>query len=203
VADDKSETKRHILSVTVKLLEKTSSTNLRLVDVAKAAFVAVATIYYHFDSREQLIAEAQAITFLMLTEPLHGMFARAEVALVSGDRDDFWGAIGDHIRLSWAMGVRDDERGVLTVLRDVHSQPHTRRDFDQEVSASFSRFAHLLEEAKALGWVRKSIDARALIILFWAASPGQGLIRNLHLEAIAPERIRDMFLDIIEPEDAT
>lgn len=190
------ETKRHILAVTARLLETTSSEHLRIVDIADDASVAVPTIYYHFESRQRLIAEAQALVFLILSEPLQGLLSRAEAALVERDGESFWDVIGNHILLGWTLGQRDDERGVLNVLRDVRSDPTTRREFDQGVKDSFLRLVNLIDEAKVVGWARPDIDTGALVVSFWAASSGQTIVSNLYLKGISPERIRDLFLDI-------
>ena len=74
-------TRRHIVESVVKLLTQRPSREIHLADVAERAHVGVQTIYYHFDSRTQLIAEAQALTYYRLTEPFHEYITKAEKAL--------------------------------------------------------------------------------------------------------------------------
>jgi len=190
-----AETKRRILAVTAGMLETTSSERLRVVDIADEAYIAVPTIYYHFTSRKRLIAEAQALVFDNLSKPLQGIIEMAEIALANRDEIVFWEMVGKHILLGWRLGQRDDERGVLKVLRDVLSDPNTRRDFEHGVKESFARLLKLIEDAKTLGWADQSIDTSALIASFWAASSGQTIVGSSLPAHISPERIRDLFLN--------
>lgn len=192
-----SETMRHILAETVKMLRDTPSEHLHVTDIAEAAHVSVPTIYYHFESRQRLIAEAQAVAYLHLSEPLHGTLAVAERALQERDQTAFWEVVGNHILQAWVSGQRDDEGGVVKVLRDVLSDPKIKEDFDQIVNESFTRWVGLIEEARRLGWAEQDIDIAALVSSFWAASVGQTIVGNPYLMGISPERIRDLFLGFV------
>lgn len=192
-----SDTRHSILAETVRRLQRTSSQQLRVNDIAEAVFVSVPTIYYHFESRQRLIAEAQAIAYLHLSEPLHGTLAVAERALAERDEVTFWEVVGNHILQAWVSGQRDDEGGVVKVLRDVLSDPKTQQDFDQIINESFTRWVSLIEEARQLGWADQDIDIAALVSSFWAASVGQTIVGNPYLMGISPERIRDLFLGFV------
>ena len=192
-----SETNRRILAATARMLATTPSEQLRVADIAGVAHVSVPTIYYHFESRQRLIAEAQALVYLHLSEPLHGTLSRAELALVERDEAAFWVVVGGHIMLAWSSGQRDDGRGVVKVLHDVLSDPKTQQDFNQIVDDSFTRWVGLIEEAKGLGWADQDIDIGALVASFWAASVGQTIVGNPYLTGITSERIRDLFLSFV------
>ncbi|MHB1172426.1 MAG: TetR/AcrR family transcriptional regulator [Lacisediminihabitans sp.] len=192
-----SETNRRILAAAARLLETTRSDKVRVTDVAEVAHISVPTIYYHFESRQRLIAEAQAVAYLHLSEPLHGTLAVAERALQERDQAAFWEVVGNHILQAWVSGQRDDEGGVVKVLRDVLSDPMIKEDFDQIINESFTRWVGLIEEARRLGWAEQDIDIAALVSSFWAASVGQTIVGNPYLMGISPERIRDLFLGFV------
>jgi AcrR family transcriptional regulator len=192
-----SDTNRRILAAATRLLETTPSDKFHVADVAELALVSVPTIYYHFESRQRLIAEAQAVAYLHLSEPLHGTLAVAEKALVEKDEVTFWEVVGNHVLQAWVSGQRDDEGGVVKVLRDVLSDPKTKQEFDGIINESFTRWVGLIEEARRLGWAEQDIDIAALVSSFWAASVGQTIIGNPYLMGISPERIRDLFLGFV------
>ena len=78
-------TRGHIIEVAQAMLAERPSGDIHLADIAEGAHVGVQTIYYHFDSRNQLIAEAQAAIYKNLTEPQHENQIVAEASLVPED----------------------------------------------------------------------------------------------------------------------
>jgi AcrR family transcriptional regulator len=197
-----SETNRRILDETVRMLRNTSSEQVHVTEIAEAAHVSVPTIYYHFESRQRLIAEAQAIAYFHLSEPLHGTLAAAERALREGDESAFWDVVGNHVLEACVSGQRDDEGSVLKVLRDVLSDPKTKEDFGQIINESFNQWVGLIEEARRFGWAEQDIDIGALVSSFWAASVGQTIVGNPCLMGISPERIRNLFLGFVVAKGA-
>lgn len=175
-------------------MTESGTSDLRVVDVAKRASVGVPTIYYHFESRTQLIAEAQLSNYLALLEPLHGCLTRAEAALEAGDREGYVDAIGDNLVLAWKAGQHGDRWGVVRLLLDVWSDPKTQARFCTMLELQFTRWIGLAERAKALGWVDPSLDGAVLLATFWSATIGQVITSSSHVIDPSPESIRDFFL---------
>jgi AcrR family transcriptional regulator len=193
-----SQCHRSILVSTRRLLETTPSEHLRISDIAEDAHVSVPTIYYHFATRQSLIAEAQALVYQYLSEPLHQSLLLAELSILKNNEATFWRVVGRHLVLAWSSGQSDVGQGIVKVLRDVRSDPKTRNDFDVVVNDSFARWVRLFEEAQRLGWTEQGIDIGALVVSFWAASVGQSIVGNPCLMEISPERMRDLFLGFVK-----
>jgi len=175
-------------------MAESGTSDLRVVDVAKRASVGVPTIYYHFESRTQLIAEAQLSNYLGLLEPLHGCLARAEAALETEDRAGYVDAIGENLVLAWKAGQHGDRWGVVRLLLDVWSDPKTQSRFCTLLEQQFTRWIDLAERAKALGWVDPSLDGAVLLATFWSATIGQVITSSSSVIDPSPEAIRDFFL---------
>lgn len=58
------DTRRRILDATVKVIDANGEAAVRLIQVARSASVTPSVISYHFGSREQLVAEAQAERYI-------------------------------------------------------------------------------------------------------------------------------------------
>ena len=160
-------TRRHIVESVVKLLAQRPSREIHLADVAERAHVGVQTIYYHFDSRTQLIAEAQALTYYRLTEPFHEYITKAEKALRDEDQESFWSAIGDNVTLAWSFGHSDDRWRVVKLLIDISEDPTAQRQFWDSLEVQFERWIDIVEAAKIQGWVDRRdrrVGARQFVL---------------------------------------
>lgn len=189
-------TRRHIIEVTEAMLGERPSGEIHLSDVAERAHVGVQTIYYHFDSRNQLIAEAQASTYMRLTEPLHDYLVSAEAALESAHEADFWEALGNNIVLAWSYAASGDRWKIPKLLIDISSDAKTQREFSEALETQLDRWINVIEKAKQHGWIDAEIDTYALITSCWAASVGQAIFANSTKIYYTPQSIRDFFIDI-------
>ena len=191
-----SSTRRHIIDVTEKMLGERPSSEIHLADIADQAHVGVQTIYYHFDSRNQLIAEAQACAYARMTQPLHEYLLIAENALLEEDQDTFWIAVGDIISLAWAHGQGGDRWRIMKLFIDIWLDEKTQREFSDALEVQFDRWINAIEAAKPLGWIDPDIDTYALITACWAASIGQSLFAGSKKICYTPQSIRDFFVHI-------
>ena len=108
-----SGTRDHIVDTTLKMISEIESHNVRISEVAKRSSVGVPTIYYYFESRTQLLAEAAATTPFMAMDELARRIERGDPGLIVLDvreRDAF--AAG-HI-----PGARHLPRGQLELRVD-------------------------------------------------------------------------------------
>ena len=190
-----SNTRQHILDIAVGIIAESGSSDLRVVDVAKRASVGVPTIYYHFESRSQLIAEAQVLAYLKVIEPLHGLLEAAEAAIVAGDQAAYEAAVGANMVLAWKSGQPGDRWAVVKLLLDVWAHTATQVRFCEMLDQQFLRWIDAVNQAKQLGWIDPSIDGRTLIALFWSASIGQVITSSSASIDPSPEGVRDFFLN--------
>lgn len=189
-----SDTRRRIIDITEKLIAEHGGSEVRITDVAKGASVGIQTIYYYFESRSHLVAEAQMTTYFRLIEPLHDLLKSAEVALSERDENRFWELIGDSLMLSWSYGKGVDRWIISKILIDIWADPRTRREFCEILDVQFERWVNVTRITKSLGWVDEATNTDALITTYWAISIGQGIFANTAKIDCSPEDIRDFFL---------
>ena len=181
------------------MIRERGSLSLRIVDVSDQANVGVPTIYYHFDSKTQLIAEAQISNYLALQAPMHTYTGLAEAALTVKDETAFWNAIGDDMVISWKSGSSDDRWSVVKLLLDIWSDPEAQRLFCHGLDTQLDRWVRIIGSAKELGWIAEEIDGHALIAAVWSASIGQAILSDSSRLEFSPESIRDFFIRAVGP----
>jgi AcrR family transcriptional regulator len=203
VEKKESLTRRHIIEVASKMVAEAGSENFRVVDLAEQAHIGVPTIYYHFESRVQVIAEAQMANYFVMAEPLHKILSRAETAISMENAQEFWDAVRQNIERAWSSGQFDEKRGIVKLLLDVWNDERSRIRFRELLDIQFARWVALVEDAKSLGWVRESLDAQTLVGIFWAASIGQVVTSGSAYVDIAPEAIGDFYVNLARNPSST
>lgn len=189
-----SLTRRHIVEVAASMISAAGSESFRIVDLAERANVGVPTVYYHFESRAQVIAEAQMSNYFEMTEPLHKVLSRAETAIGLHDEAEFWEAIRENVARAWSSGQFDAKMGIVKLLLDVWADPKSRERFRALLDIQFARWVALIDDAKALGWLDASLDAQTVVAVFWAASVGQVITAGSAFVDIAPDAMADFYL---------
>src|SRR5271170_5508049 len=134
--NESSGTKRHILDAAEKILADRPSSDIHIADIAEGASVAVQTLYYHFGSLKQLIAEAQASAYLRMVEPLHKYLLAAEQA------------IGDEVALAWSYGFSGDKWRIPKLFIDIWADPKTQEAFSEGLERQFERWINVIESGK-------------------------------------------------------
>ncbi|HEV2428190.1 MAG TPA: TetR/AcrR family transcriptional regulator [Acidimicrobiales bacterium] len=189
-----SLTRRHIIETAAAMISAAGSENFRIVDLAERAHVGVPTVYYHFESRVQVIAEAQMTNYFALTTPLHEVLSRAESALTDGDQEAFWEAVHENVSRAWSSGQFDAKLGIVRLLLDIWADPKVRARFRSVLDIQFARWVSLINDAKSQGWLDASLDAETLVALFWAASVGQVITAGSAFIDIPGEAIADFYV---------
>ncbi len=192
-----SATRQHIVQSAAEMVRELGSDRFRIVDVAKRANVGVPTIYYHFDSRTHLIAEAQILNYFEIVEPHHRVLSQVESALVAGDETAYWAAVEENMILAWSSGQIDRKMGIMKLLLDVWSDPKTHRRFSDLLDIQFARWIAVVDGAQRVGWIAQDIDARTLIAAIWSASVGQVITANSDYLELSPEDFRDFYIKIL------
>ncbi len=173
-------TRSQILAITAEMLETVPSDKLRISDVAESSNVAVPTIYYHFATRTRLIAQAQLLGYVALSEPNRTFLGLVETAVERDDRELFWRQVSDLMTFAWSRGQPDVSWRLLRMLLDIWSDDDTRQEFFVVIDDRVERWSRAMEEAKMRGWMNPEIDPAAPVIVYWAASLGQSFILSPH-----------------------
>lgn len=189
-----ADTRLQIIAAAETLLSSRDSGVIRINDVAETANIGVPTVYYYFESRDQLIAEAQASIYLKLIEPLHQYLAIAEAAIIAMDEATLLGAMGDNLAMAWSLGQLDGGWKMTKLLMDVWSDPTTQRAFCKSLDAQLERWITAIESSKSLGWIDQEIEVNALITSCWTGSMRQAIFSDSEKMKCSPESIRDFFL---------
>ena len=196
---DKKEslTRRHILNVASKMVSDVGSDAFRIVDLADKANIGVPTIYYHFESRSQVIAEAQMANYFRLVEPLHGLLSRAETAVSERQEPAFWEAVEANVTRAWSSGQIDEKLGIVKLLLDVWSDPKSRQTFRKLLDIQFARWIALVRDAQELGWISYQIDPETLVAVFWSASVGQFITSGSAFLDLTPPVVGEFYIRMI------
>ncbi len=194
-----SETETHILETCAEHIARDGKSSLNIVELARSADVAVATVYYHFSSKKSLVAMAQAHNYIVNYEEQSESLASAERSVLVQDEDKFWSAMSDLVSLAWSLGQPMEGWTVIETLLDIKSDAVTFEAFTQENDRRFQRWMAVLEAAKTLDWVNSSIDIGLLVVNFWSASIGQVIFSGSSGIDCSPERFKEYFLSSLRP----
>jgi AcrR family transcriptional regulator len=193
---EKSNTFRHILDVTERVLAESDGPKIRMEDIAKLANVSEPTIYYHFSSRNQLIAQAQVSAYLKLTGPLHKYLDLAEAAIKAKDHDAYVAAVSENVAMAWSYGKNDNKWRISRLLIDIWSDPKTQQEFCEMLDVQLDRWVNVIDASKNLGWTDPEVDTMALVTSCWAGSIGQAIFVNSKRLIYTPESIRDFYTKV-------
>ncbi len=192
-----------MIEVASEMIGESGSASFRIDDLAQRANVGVPTIYYHFESRTQVIAEAQMANYFKMTVPLHRYLSSAETALSLKDEAAFWKAIRDNMVKAWSTGSMNDKMGIIKLLLDVHADPKSRDLFRDRLDIQFARWVAVVNDAKELGWLDADLDAQAMVAVFWSASVGQVITAGSKYVDISARGISEFLMRMISGEESS
>lgn len=191
---DAAPTRQHILEATAQLLVSNASESIRLADVSKSANVALQTIYYHFGSKERLIAQAQQFVYARISAANIRQLHLVEAAVDERNEGAFWEALANLLDIAWSQLPVDETLGVVQVLLDVWSDKTTRREYLDVVDERYARWLGAMTRAKDIGWIAAEVDIEVPLAVFWSATFGQSFIASRTRHPISSERVSDYFL---------
>ena len=197
--------RQRIISAAADLIKEAGSKALDFDMVATRSDVDPATVGDLFDSKTQLVAEAQMSNYFAMVEPLHLVLHRVEAALSSGDEGGFWESVEENFVMAWSSGQVDQKWGILNQLHDIWSDPFSQSHFCDLLDIQFERWIAVVEGAKKHGWIGEHVDARALTAVFWSASVGQVITAGSSSLNLSSIEARDFLLSIVRgsKEEAT
>jgi hypothetical protein len=179
------------------MIKESGSRELTYDVVAERANVGVSTIEDFFDSRGQMIAEAQMANYFSMVEPHHLVLSRVESAVDDQDQPAFWVAIEQNLDLAWSSGQMGEKWGLVNMLHDVWGDPFSQRHFCDLLDIQFERWIEVIEGTQRLGWIDPDLDAKALTAIFWAASIGQVIMSGSTVLDVPTQSVRDFYLWIV------
>ncbi len=179
------------------MIREAGSRELKYDDVAERANVGVSTIEDIFDSRSQLIAEAQMANYFSMVEPHHLVLSRVESAVDDQDQPAFWVAIEENLDMAWSSGQMGEKWGVMNMLHDVWGDPFSQRHFCDLLDIQFERWIEVIEGAQRLGWIDSDVDAKAVTAIIWSASIGQVIMSGSTVLDVPTQSVRDFYLRIV------
>ena len=197
MARAESDMKQHILSVTEQMLNTGVRSDIRIRDVAESANVGIPTIYYYFETRDRLIAEAQMSRYFKLLEPIHGFILTAEYELSVGNESNFLSALGEVISVAWSIGRLDDGWMLVKILMDVCSEPVTKSNFDQIRDSQILRWIDVLQLAQHRGWLDNRVQIVPIVLSCWSGVLGQATFADSTIAIYTPETIRDFYINSV------
>ena len=192
-----SQVKQHILTTTVGMIAEHGTTKVRVADVAREASVGIPTIYYHFESRAKLIAEAQVVRYEASMRPVRACMDEIEATLASGDVETFWEAVDAYVALVWSPAQVDGKFDVGVMLLDDSVDSVVRDEFLAIMNYQYQRWLDVVSAAQARGWFVPHVDGEAMTSLFWSASIGQVMAKNSSYKLLTPEVMVDLFRTIV------
>jgi AcrR family transcriptional regulator len=189
--------RQHIIEVTSDMIKATGSRGIDLGEVAERSGVDISTVESFFDSRTQLIAEAQMANYFSMVEPLHLVLSRVESALSDEDQTAFWVAVEENMEMAWSSGQVNEKWGILNLLHDIWSDPFSQSHFCDLLDIQFDRWITVVRQAQDLGWIDEDIDAKSLTAVFWSASVGQVITAGSTTLNPSSEDVRDFYMRIV------
>ena len=192
-----STVKQHILATAVAMISDQGSDKVRIADLARRASVGVPTIYYHFDSRSKLLAEAQVLRYEESMRPLRDILIEVEAAVGRRDEPEFWRAIHEFVSSVWDPARAVDRFEVGKWLMDESADSFMRERFLEIMDEQYQRWLGVVRSAQDLGWISTLVNGATLTSLFWSASVGQVMVTNTTYQPLTPEVAAGLFEYIV------
>lgn len=157
------QTRARILDAAARILAEHGYSGARLEDIADAAGTKAGSLYYYFDSREQLVEEVLSIALQRVTTAVRQ--AVRDLPKDSTYRDKITAALQTNLRLALEYDVY-----TAASLRSATQLPPLLRQRQLSQQRNYGRYwRKLLGEAKAAGEIDPSFDLSVLRMLILGA----------------------------------
>jgi AcrR family transcriptional regulator len=159
----RAATRARILDAAAKIFRERGYTGARLTDIAAEAGMQAGSLYYHFESREAMVAELVRLAWERTTGFVH----QAVEALppTASDVDRLCTAMGAH--LTSCLESNAYTSALVRILGQVPEEVRVRSRDDQRAYARYWR--RLLEAAAATGKIRDDLDLSAMQMMLMNA----------------------------------
>jgi AcrR family transcriptional regulator len=144
VFENNSGPEERIIAACADFIVSNRCASIKISELARAANVSNATLYYHFQSKSRLIARAQVHNYIAITEKLHNRLTDAERSIENQDVDAFWSAVSDSMSLAWSSGQPEDRWAIVHMLLDISSDAMTFKSFSEYFDQSIDRWVSIM-----------------------------------------------------------
>lgn len=160
---ERHPTEQKILDETIRIIETSGETNVRVHDIEVAVGITAPSIYHFFGNREGLVAEAQAERLLRSFQELDGAF-NAAVASVNS-RDDVRVALRDLLQRFFESSRSEARQRRLFAMGSAEGRPELALRIAEMCKYFFSDEAARLLPLQEKGWIDPDLDLEAFV--FW------------------------------------
>ena len=168
-----TETRQQILDSCVALIEQAGGRRLRVKEIAEAANVAIPTIYYYFDDRETLLAEAHTVRLLEIFSELDGDRSRTVEAVEAVDQDGSVEAVAAVREPYWDPVKRETVWRYVEALTELHRDPVVFDRVAKVIEERIMQRVDTVAELQRHGWVTDQVDAGQWVLFYFGAVFGQ------------------------------
>jgi hypothetical protein len=197
VSQPDSFAREKILQSALEIVREQGSSEVEFATVAVRSGVELETVEYFFNSRTELVGEAQLANYFEMVEPHHLVLNRIENAESTGDESTFWEAIEQSIEMAWASGQEGQKWGIIKILLDIWIDPFSQNHFSELLDIQFERWISVVDKVKERGWIDSDIDAAAMVSVFWSASVGQVITAGSSFLNVSPLATREFLLRVV------
>jgi len=186
--------RQRLLDAALQHLATRSEAELRVVEIAHQAGVAVGLIRHHFGSRDGLVAAAQQVR---LEGAVGGDLRAARTSLLDAKSGE--DLIAGIRRLTVAL--LDPERASIRLARiavigTAHGRSDVREQYARIVGGLLDDLTRIVVEAQRSGFARTDLDARALATFIQAYALGM-ILYDLDPDATDPLAMVDVIMSAV------
>ena len=167
-----TDTRTRMLFAACRALERGGEPAVNVHKIAKAAGVAVPSLYHHFGSRKGLVEEAQAYRY---EEGMKTMAVRLQTVMTRAtSKTKFASLIRSYLETVVDEANADFRRVRVSVLVSAYNNPRLMKRIVAANETLVNRLYDYLAPAIEKGWIAKDVDLRSLI--FWSNSVLNGRV---------------------------
>jgi AcrR family transcriptional regulator len=175
--------RQRLLDAALDHLRTRSEADLRVVEIANAANVAVGLIRHHFGSRDGLITAAQQVRLEGAVRD--DLAAASTMARTSTDTDDLLDGLRRLTQLLLDPQRSEIRLSRIAVLATAHGRPEVRENYADTIGALLDALTEIIRETQESGLARTDLDPRAVATFIQAYAIGMTL-HDLDPRAVEP-----------------
>lgn len=172
---EESGNRQRILDAAISLLDEQRSDPVTVADIAEAASVAPATLYYHFDDRAHLVAEAQAARLMRMFDLIDPPTNATLREIAEGDKDGYAAAVATSRASYWDPANREVLWGYLEAIIEIRRQPAVLERITEPLRQRLAKRVDAVADLQELGWVTDRVDPVEWVLFYFGAVFGQVL----------------------------
>jgi AcrR family transcriptional regulator len=177
VTTDRSTTNAaaRVVEELTRMLGEMDVHDVRVQDLARRAGVAIPTVYYNFQSLDEIVAEATIALLDQFLVPIHEAVGEMEGAVDDDDFDRFRAAATSYVDEGWTRSANEKIHRLAPLIayfRQIAPGDTRLRTIQaHEVQALIDVFT----AAQGREWIDRDDDVPAFVIVHWTCMLGQAV----------------------------